>query len=368
MISRIKRMIVLAMIVFTMINGSVLAETENTIMYLAEMMAVEHLEEFNMEYSVIGATPLYDSADRLNGALLHLKSNDASGYMIYYNLDGKLKLTEFSFESDLKFKNSEKLYYNGLTMYGSKEKGKIVNIYTGEELEPYYSINQTVKIPTEKLHNAIETRTSFNVGYSILDYPVDPIIQTSAGPNGNNKCMQTSAAMLIQYWDKNKSGFSDITNNSGVNLVYEIEDYVPLNGNITYLSTLVNGMRNYLTSKGFGYSVNSYSCDLNNDTLPEDYIFTVKQDILNEKPSIVIVGREAQYLYEDGIDLDSGVNHALLVKGTTYANDLYGDTNDYLITVDPMDGITKYVVWDPYNWEDRQDFAVYSIIRIDIWN
>lgn len=101
--------------------------------------------------------------------------------------------------------------------------------------------------------------------------------------------------------------------------------------------------------------------------MPENYIFTVKQDILNERSSIVIVGKESQYLYEDGNPLGNGVNHALLVKGTTYATDSYGDTNDYLIAVDPMDGITKYIVWDPYNWEARQNCAVYSIIRIDIW-
>lgn len=160
-----------------------------------------------------------------------------------------------------------------------------------------------------------------------------------------------------------------MTTKSGTSLVYEIKEYVPLKADKagTYLSTLVNGMRNYIASKGFSYTVNSYSCDLDNDTLPENYIFTVKQDILNERPSIVIVGKESQYLYEDGTPLGNGVNHALLVKGTTYATDSYGDTNDYLIAVDPMDGIIKYIVWDPYNWEARQNFAVYSIIRINIW-
>lgn len=148
-----------------------------------------------------------------------------------------------------------------------------------------------------------------------------------------------------------------MTTKSGTSLVYEIEEYVPLKADKTgtYLSTLVIGMRNYITSKGFSYMVNSYPCDLDNDTLPENYIFTVKQDILNERPSIVIVGKESQYLYEDGTLLGNGVNHALLVKGTTYATD------------SSMDEIIKYIVWDPYNWEARQNCAVYSIIRINIW-
>ena len=100
--------------------------------------------------------------------------------------------------------------------------------------------------------------------------------------------------------------------------------------------------------------------------MPENYILTVKQDILNERPSIVIVGQDAEYSGNNGIDLEGTTMHAMTVIGTTTAMIDTGDNVDYLRVIDPWDGISKYVAWDPYNWEARDYFAIYAIVRINI--
>lgn len=366
----IKNILKILVVLLLLINVPVFADTtiEDRKVEIASEIVDIYLEELESDLKIKGFTPLYSDDELVAGFWFHLSNNNNTGYMIVYPDNGILKVTEFSVHSDLKIPNTGKIYYGGLNSYFIKSNGKYINMLNNSVVDrinsaPKVDVNATKKIINNLKTNAVlRAPVSFGVGSHSLDYTVNKINQNDATPNGGLKCMQTSAAMLLDYWDTYKAPFKNLTDYSGAALVNYLEsNYIPLSGNKTLLSDLVSGLRNYISDRRYGHGVLAHSSDLDNDTLPENFILDVASEIDHERPCIVIIGSEAVEQNGNTLNVSGATMHALLVKGTRTVGGV-----DYLVTIDPFDKGEKSIAWDPYNWAERDYFAIYSVVTVEI--
>lgn len=365
-----KRIITIIVAALFLLNIPIFANTSvmDKEAEIASEIVEIYLDELDSDLEIDHYTPLYSGDESVAGYWFHLAKDGRTGYMIVYPDDGIFKVTEFSLSSDLNIPETARIYYGGLSSYFIKKNNKYTNLLNNKTVEVLHSadklnVNATMqKIDSLKRHVITRSPVSFGVGTHSLDHSIRAINQNDASPNGSKKCMQTSAAMLLDYWDTYKAQFSNLTTYSGTALVNYLEsNYIPLSGDKTLLVDLVSGLRSYISDRHYGYGVLAHSCDLDNDTLPEDYILDVANEIDRDRPCIVIIGSEAIELDGNTLNVSGGTMHALVVKGTKTVGGV-----DYLVTVDPFDTEEKSIAWDPYNWAERAYFAVYSVVTVEI--
>ncbi len=347
---------------------SVSAETKNDILDLSQEIAEEYIATMGEGFEITGATPLLDGTEERKGYLFHLSDdNDRPGYVIVYAYDGTLRVTESSFETDIDVEENDTVFYNGLFGYLVERNNKLVDYRTDEEVSrnvlnefPDISLTDTVL----SRQNRVETRSITPNYLYHLASTVTAIDQHSASSNGNYKCMQTSAAMLIQYYKEHWTGYSSIASVTGGSLIDALSSYIPLSGTYTTLANLKTGLANYISAKGFTPSVVSNQCDLYNDTLPYDFPDTMAVELTNNKPMIIIIGSECVFTSGTSpLGSGSASMHAMLVNSVIY---LSAYSNYYIGVVDPWDATAKQILWDPYNSASREYFAVYSVVRVTL--
>ncbi len=331
----------------------------------SQRVAEDYIASMNEEFTITGETPLYDGSDEIKGYLFHLTGeNRESGYVIVFSYDGTLRVTESSFETDIDVARDDIVYYNGLLEYYVEDNGVLRNYSSGEmmnreDLREFADYDPTVTAMSRPAEGIMSITPNYL--YS-LSSSVTPINQHSASSSGDYKCMQASAAMLVQYYKEHKSGYSGIASVTGGSLIDALTNYIPLSGNYTTLSSLKSGLSSYITDKGFTNSVVSNQCDLYNDTLPADFYETMATELTNDKPMIIIVGSEIEFTSGTSpLGYGSASMHAMVVR-----NLISISSNVYIGVVDPWDATNKQILWDPYNSESREYFAVYSVVRVTI--
>lgn len=331
---------------------------------VSENLAIQYIRQNEPGFEIVSSDPLYDGTNAVKGYLFHLKRNETSGYITVFALHGTLKVTEACFEKD-KLTEENKIYYNGLLEYDVLRNGVLCSARTNEVI-PIASLCRFEDVDIvsslqnyQAIENAYQNQLRDYSGVITLDYAVTAIDQHDAYSGGNYKCMQTSAAMLIQYYDEHY--YSNIASVSGGALINVLSSYISLDGGTyTTLSTLKTGLGNYIYSRGYTSIIQSNSCDLGNDTLPMNFDQTMYSEIANERPMIMIIGSEAVFTYGYNPCSGSGM-HAVLVRGVNITS-----SDTYIYVTDPWDATPSTIIWDPVNTADRTYFAVYSVVRVHI--
>ena len=327
------------------------------------------LDDLGTESEVLGATPLYDGSDRINGYWYHLKNGNYNGYMIVFNWKGELKVTEFSLKEDLNLNKSSKIYYNGLLSYFSGRENSM-NVF-GEDLiinkqdlyiAPEVDINRS--IDNTKTDAA---RASARISQSWLSHSIPLINQGDINsPNRWSLCTQTASAMLIEYYDKYVSGYSALASKSGPALALEIyQEHMGLTGGVTTLNGLQNGLLSYIDAKGFTGSVYIYKCIEGDYTMPSNYINTIYSDIMNDRPGIVIIGCSAVQANGEKFPCTVGSDCSTFLHAMTITGTYSIGNNDYLDVADPDGGNSRTLLWDTYEYPGEPS-AVYATARVII--
>ena len=373
-----KRTISIILTIFLLLVAFVPVSADDTsqkeLLALSERLAQEYIEVVDSSFIITGETPLLDGGNEIKGYLFHTSNkNNINGYVTVFAYDGILRVTESSFETDVLLGIKNDVYYNSIFDYYVKEGESLVNAQTKEiiglsELRSFndVSLDGTSTQSFRPVHSndsySINTTNSYNGAY-MLSSSVTAISQFDASSYPKARCMQTSAAMLIQYYQEHKTGYSSIASHSGGELIDDLCQYIPLtNTSYTTLGSLKSGLGEYISDNGFSSSIFSNSCDLDYDTLPEDFTERMADELTNDRPMIMIIGSDAVYISGDRtIGEESNSMHALLVRGV-----IFYSFGTYIVCVDPWDAASKQILWDPYNSESRDHFAVYSVVRVSI--
>ena len=367
--------LLLSIILLTLSFGSSVYAEESTkkevrsVYSVSENLAIQYIRQNEPGFEIVSSDPLYDGTNAVKGYLFHLRRNETSGYITVFALHGTLKVTEACFEKD-KLVEENKIYYNGLLEYNVLRNGILYSARTNEVV-PITSLCRfdNVDIASSlQYYQAIESENPMRAmnytGTINLDYTPTAIDQHDAYSGGNYKCMQTSAAMLIQYYYEHY--YSNIASVTGGTLINVLSSYISLDGGTyTTLSSLKTGLGNYIYSRGYTSIIQSNSCDLGNDTLPMNFDQTMYSEIANERPMIMIIGYSAQFTnggYNPCSENEDSL-HALLVYGVNITS-----TATYIDVVDPWDATYGTVIWDPVNYPSRPFFAVYSVVRTSIYS
>lgn len=245
---------------------------------------------------------------------------------------------------------------------GTVEKN-VNDLYKAPDLD-MSKVNKTIE--TIKNGNRTATRSTLN---ATLDHPIVHICQnrvTGTGYSGSTLCTQTSSAMLINYHDK-YSGKDDLATNSGEDLVKSILNYmIPDNSNgSTSLVRFKSGLTNYISSRGYSSNINYQISDEYGNSISNNYPNTIYQDILNERPGIVIVGKNAETVEGNGIVSSATTLHAMTVYGIKANSDGF-----YLQVDDPYEekstSAKKTVIWDTYPYPGEPS-AIYAVGRVIIY-
>ena len=358
------------------LNSFTLASADEiTIKSTSDIVAESFMETIETDLEIKYSTPLYDGNDEINGYWYHLENGNDRGYMIVFNWRGELKVTEYSFESDLSLDNSKKIYYNGLLSYFYGNDGEVSDTESGREIllnslykAPEMNVEETLFSVSNKNTESISPKAYTTKVAHIYGVPK---INQNVVPSSERgqMCTQTATAMLIQYYDENKSGYSSIASSSGTSLVLDIRDYMDIGSNGTTLSQFRNGLTSYLDDKGFSVSITTKDAVNGSYTNLSDNDFNlVYNDMVNDKPAIAVIGCNAvtasgtQFPCTIGEDCSMFL-HALTVIGT-YQNSQSGDM--YLEVIDPDGGVDRTLFWDIEITPGSEPSAIWALSRVTI--
>ena len=301
--------------------------------------------------------------------------------MIVFNWGGELKVTEYSLTQDLNLDKSKKIYYDGLVSYYEIDKTnsenssiKLLtdNLYKAPEVDYDKSLN--------KINNRRTKIASANTSEQ-LDYTLDYICQNTLSSSNTTVngikydpktlCTQTSSAMLIQYYDKHWSGYGNIASNSGGALVHSILSYmIPDNGSgSTSLECFKNKLSEYIRSKGFSATISYQTSTATSSgqvtsSINVNYPNTILQDIRNERPGIIIVGKNADVESGSRPVSDPNTLHAMTIYGIKFtSDDVYISVNDPYNTSGSV--TRRNILWDTYPYPGEPS-AVYGVARVVI--
>jgi len=333
---------------------------------ISEDLAKQYLRNNEPNYEIIDSDPLYDRSNTVKGYLFHLEGSGERGYITVFALHGTLKVTEACFEKDI-LADEDKIYYNGLMECYVLRNGSLYNART-EEFVPFSSVCRFEEVNTSSslqyyyaLENEYETQATNYTGNIYLDYTPTAIDQHDANEYGNAKCMQTSAAMLIQYYKDHR--YSDIATATGGALIDELSNFIPLNADHTKttIASLKTGLGNYLANQNRTYYIYENTSEEYWTTLTDSFKNTVYAEIMYDRPLIAIIGGDAEF--SPGYNIVEGTYsmHALLVRGINI-----GTNVTYVHIIDPWDATYSSIIWDIENSPSRQYAAIYSFIRVTI--
>ena len=344
----------------------------------SDLVAQSFLDGLNTNLDIKYATPLYDGSDEINGYWYHLYHGNNTGYIIVYNRNSRLIVTEFSLEDDLDLNTNNKIYYNGLVAYYEKiNSNQARSEVFGDICIDDITVQEDISIPQTlqrtKKQNMLVTS---NYGNTRLPFTMTPIIQTNVTGTvypGNTLCTQTSAAMIIQYYKEHRTGFGQIASHTGTQLVLDIIDKMtPQNiGGSTTTAELESGMREYVESRGYNIIIDQAISDEYGNRIPGYFPDDIYDDIKAGAPGIVIIGNNAKTAnggYQDpsqgeNYDFANGTLHAMPYIGI-YTHVNTGAT--YLHVIDPLDGKQKTLYYDVY-WYPGEESAIYCISKMWIY-
>ena len=370
-----KRTIPLLLTITLIFSGFTTVKAEiNSIKYLSDEVARSHIELVNEDFNIQSVTPLYDGTGEINGYWYHLKNGTNSGYMIVFNWGGELKVTEYSFERDLDLDTSRRIYYNGLISYFYGDQDTAILTDSKEDVSLLVSsLYRAPDLNISKTYSSIQKNSiiepkAYTTKVSHI-YGVPKINQNAINSSERSKlCTQTATAMLIQYYDENKSGYSAIATSSGTSLVLDVRKDMQIGTNGTTLQQFRSGLTNYLSSRGFGVSITTKDAANGGYTNLSDNDFNLLyNDMVNDKPAIVVIGSAAKtgsgqdFPCMDGVDYN--FLHAMTVIGT-YKDSQTRDM--YLEVIDPDGGVERTLFWDIEITPGIEPSAIWALSRVTI--
>ena len=363
---------IMSMILVLAISTSCIYAQDLTLKSASDIIAESFLEELDTDLDIEYSTPLYDGTDEINGYWYHLGNND--GYMIIFNWGGDLKVLEYSLDGDLGINPNVKTYYDGLVSYYQEDVQNVMSVsnvsFSLDKSELYKAPDLDMSKVNKSVYQARSggTKTRAASLNATLDHLMTHIYQGSVTGTGYDPftlCTQTSSAMIIRY-HASFNGKSGLADNYGVSLVKDILPYMePDNSNgSTSLAKFKSGLTDYVRTKGYSASVTYQISDEYGNSISSNYPNTIYQDILNERPGLVVVGSNAVTDKGEHFVSNASTLHAMAVYGiTTKSNNFYLQVNDPLVNV--SGSARKLLLWDTYPYPGNPS-AIYAVGRVII--
>ena len=356
-----KRILTLFVSILVLMNTMTSVQAQDLVIRnTSDKIVASLLEELDVEMGIDYATPLYDGTDEINGYWYHL--GDGRGYVIVFNWNGRLKVTEYSFSNDLDLDTSKKVYYDGIVSYFQESNLSFSKKYNSVMKSRLYKAPELVIEPTSA-YNATLKDASLDAELEHSVVHINQLKVTGTGYDPATLCTQTASAMIVKYHNS-YNGKTGLAPNSGEALVKSIIPFMkPDNSNgSTSLARFKTGLGDYISSKGYSSSISYQISDEYGNSISTNYPNTIYQDILNERPGMIIVGKNAEDIDGGSIINSYSALHALTVYGiSTNSQGIYLSVNDPYGAFGDKTGM-----WDTYPYPGEPS-AIYAVARVIIY-
>lgn len=219
---------------------------------------------------------------------------------------------------------------------------------------------------------SFESITTYNMSFArATDTFIESLLINSINkikqPNNQRGCVPTTAAIIVDYHDRNLGKNNLISDNEADEEdIMTLRDFFvnktnALNGSVSF-GTMKTVLEDYIRSKGYRPSITYETTENNTGTLTAGDFYTVLAEITYNRPVMVIVGYDGFVGSDNPLSNSRSSLHALTVYGVK--ENLSGEYH-YLKVYDSIDAKTREVIWDTRNGS-RQYFAIYGVEYINI--
>lgn len=317
---RVKKTVIMTAVFLMVFAVNVHAEDVNTVKKItkntAKEIAVQHMKEFSdgKDREIKDILPLYDANEEITSYQISFQDKDGkpSGYVVVNRYDEQDMIREFALEGETYLEqdnNNEKIIYeNPLEAYVLNEKNNgAENVFTGEIVcqEALQRAGASTPISSgytsnpDNYESGYKNKSAENIpGYSKSYYTMNGL-NAATSKNYAQHCVPTAATNLLFYWKyQNSSLYGNLCNSTWANTFVTLCNKM---GQDNFWGTsdtgALNGIKDYLSSRGYKKSICTY-----NDNLTWTWAFS---EIHADRPFLLMVNINKP---SDG--------HAVLAVGT----------------------------------------------------